>query len=330
GLKGGLLLSNVALPNVNVIPYNVASAFPGVTSENYNTAEVKSNFSGAMVFHTGENNIPAGAYVWNGRRWMPAGGCKCPAGMISDDECNYYTIGDFGAAGTWMTQNLQSTQYADGTLLPMGASTNVALKYYNYPGPNTLSTAEERGEALITAQLLEDYGLLYSWAAASGRTDDINDSNGGEGGSSLPGYGTTNPPSPADYRQGICPKGWHLPSDYEWYELEDEITANPDKYSDSTLGNGVGTKMKSQNLVNGNPSYGSSFSRTKGGFDALLVGDVHGNDITDGYGSHANFWSSSGYGSSNSIYWGLYNGNTVVNRSNYTKSSLFSVRCKKD
>jgi hypothetical protein len=32
-------------------------------------------------------------------------------------------------------------------------------------------------------------------------------------------------------RQGICPAGWHLPSDYEWILLEKEIATNPGSYS---------------------------------------------------------------------------------------------------
>ncbi|MDR2087497.1 MAG: hypothetical protein LBP72_10060, partial [Dysgonamonadaceae bacterium] len=32
---------------------------------------VKENFTGAMVYHTGEHNIAAGIYVWNGTNWAP-------------------------------------------------------------------------------------------------------------------------------------------------------------------------------------------------------------------------------------------------------------------
>jgi uncharacterized protein (TIGR02145 family) len=64
-VKGGLLLSNVALDNLYTIP----ATFPGMITP---PADVKEKFKGAIVFHTGANNIPAGVYVWNGTNWTPA------------------------------------------------------------------------------------------------------------------------------------------------------------------------------------------------------------------------------------------------------------------
>jgi uncharacterized protein (TIGR02145 family) len=65
--KGGLLLSNVPLENLSKIPTTLPNSFPGIvagTNDDTNTA-----FTGAMVYHTGENGIPAGIYVWNGTNW---------------------------------------------------------------------------------------------------------------------------------------------------------------------------------------------------------------------------------------------------------------------
>jgi uncharacterized protein (TIGR02145 family) len=69
-VKGGLTLSNVKLDNLYTIP----PTFPGMSSP---PADVNTKFTGAMVYHTGENNIPVGIYVWNGANWTPAGeNCK--------------------------------------------------------------------------------------------------------------------------------------------------------------------------------------------------------------------------------------------------------------
>jgi uncharacterized protein (TIGR02145 family) len=70
--KGGLLLSNVVLDNLYTIPHDDANLFPGVDGSNYDSKTVKDGFSGAIVYHTGENGIPAGVYVWNGTNWTPA------------------------------------------------------------------------------------------------------------------------------------------------------------------------------------------------------------------------------------------------------------------
>jgi hypothetical protein len=103
GVKGGLVLSNVTLPDLTTIPYG-AGAFPGVTSENQKT--VKAQFKGAIVYHIGGNDITAGVYVWNGKWWTPADGT--PVNTVKDAEGDDYTTGYFGDAGWWMTQNLRS------------------------------------------------------------------------------------------------------------------------------------------------------------------------------------------------------------------------------
>jgi uncharacterized protein (TIGR02145 family) len=65
-VKGGLTLSNVALTNLYTIP----ATFPGMSSP---PADVNTKFTGAMVYHTGENGMATGIYVWNGTNWTPIG-----------------------------------------------------------------------------------------------------------------------------------------------------------------------------------------------------------------------------------------------------------------
>jgi hypothetical protein len=67
--KGGLLLSNVVLDNLYTIPYTGTNPFPGVDDGNYDFKPVKDGFTGALVYHEGGNDIPAGIYVWNGTNW---------------------------------------------------------------------------------------------------------------------------------------------------------------------------------------------------------------------------------------------------------------------
>jgi uncharacterized protein (TIGR02145 family) len=346
-VKGGLLLSNVALPNVSAIP----ESFPGVTSGNYNTLEVKNNFMGAIVYHTGENNIPAGVYVWNGELWVPFGGNP----ILYDAQGNDYTIGYFGDAGIWMTQNLRTTNYTyvDGTLtLLVKKSTTSGSDIeprYTYPGTGD---ATARETALIAnPEQLKAYGLLYNWAAASGRTNNPQNND-------ADGLGAT--PGTTHYR-GVCPEGWHLPSDNEWGKLEKEIATNPLKYSseataylteldygniytvmsnyrpgviDGQLDTYWGRQMKSntdkeENKVNNNNPNGTSKSREEGGFDALLVGYVDNSGTALSHGSYADFWSSSSY-DSRGVYRRLHRDYTGVFRYSNMRYFLFSVRCKKD
>jgi hypothetical protein len=48
-------------------------------------------------------------------------------------------------------------------------------------------------------------------------------------------------------------------------------------------------------------TYGTSKSREKGGFDALLVGRLNGGGIADHYALYALLWSSSSYNSSDGV-----------------------------
>jgi uncharacterized protein (TIGR02145 family) len=345
GMKGGLVPSNVTLTDLHVIPAD----FIGLKSTPTDIT-VKDHFRGAIVYHIGGNDMAAGIYVWNGKRWTPAGGDQAITGTIKDVQNQEYSIAKFGDAGWWMTQNLRSTQFDDGNgtgaLLDPGPSTNNDAKRYTYPGADN-TTHTERANALSNEQL-KAYGLLYSWAAASGRIDRTSNDTDGFG---------TNPPDPTKYHQGICPIGWHLPSDHEWGDLEKEIALHPWKYADqddaytfvnNTTYDGIyttmedyrpnhagtnemwwGRQMKSTTGVpNGTASYSSSFPHKKGGFDILLLGYVNSSTAVD-YGSRAVFWTSSIY-ASDGVYRYLADSYTGVLRSDASKFNLFSVRCKKD
>jgi uncharacterized protein (TIGR02145 family) len=233
---------------------------------------------------------------------------------IQDDEGNWYCTGDFGNAGTWMTMNLRSTT---GLTAKSNAGSDTSLKYYWYPySSQTIFTSHP------------EYGLLYTWAAATDRTGvTANEANNS---------GQTQYP-------GICPAGWHLPSDYEWNQLEQVIaeSAQGVHSSDATITWDVsatatgyrgthGQKMKSRTAVNGQATNGTSNGHAANGFDGLLVGIMHGGS-SDGYGTYTYFWSSSSNSSSNAWYWVLGYDNTGVSRYNgIGKYFMYSVRCKKN
>jgi uncharacterized protein (TIGR02145 family) len=82
GAKGGLVLSNVAIEYLWKIPTQVEGYFPGI-AENSND-DTNLSLTGALVYHTGENGIPAGIYVWNGANWtLPGEDCRELAPTIS-------------------------------------------------------------------------------------------------------------------------------------------------------------------------------------------------------------------------------------------------------
>ena len=97
----------------------------------------------------------------------------------------YKTIG----TQVWMTENLA---YLPSVVGPGTGSTSEAYYYvYGYDGTDI---AAAKATANYTT-----YGVLYNWTAAMAGA-------------------TSSASNPSD-RQGVCPSGWHLPSDAEWTTL---------------------------------------------------------------------------------------------------------------
>jgi uncharacterized protein (TIGR02145 family) len=250
--------------------------------------------------------------------------CSPAAGLL-DAEGNRYPVSKFGGV-CWMTQNLHSTYTWQGNQkqeIPQDRNEfndPNAVAYY-YPGANDEAPTS--------------YGLLYTWGAANIGT--------------LTTEAVNAYPSKVSERQGICPDGWVLPSDYDFNRLEEEIATQPSLYSTHNTqfawnsmyesmtgwrpgtGNGVpdywGRQMKSPTAVTTANSNG--FSKTDGtGFNALLVGLLV-NGVAGVYGTDTGFWSSSS--SSSTVAWFRYlnSGSSGAYRITYNKYALFSVRCKK-
>jgi uncharacterized protein (TIGR02145 family) len=147
--------------------------------------------------------------------------------------------------------------------------------------------------------------------------------------------------------RGICPDGWHLPSDKEWSDLEeviakdaggiystDGVTAWDEAWrtADGSNRGSHGKKMKSTTDVNITDSYnpnGTSKSAATGGFDALLTGHVVNGDRIY-FGERASFWSSSSHDDTISWFRYLINSDDGVSRFNIGRWNRLSVRCKKD
>lgn len=284
---------------------------------------------GLMIYNT---TIDCVQY-WDGREWIDQ--CKSECHGVVDIEGNYYPARRFGSAGCWMTQNLRVKQYADGeSLVANGNATTNSQRYYWYPGYT--GSASEHSITLLNDH--PEYGLQYTWAAASrGSSSDQHDSGAGKRNSMI---------------QGICPDGWVLPSDKEWCELEKELACNPSEYSSSdtdidwdnweavtlwrprlTSESGHGKTMKSSNKVIA-PQGGELVLETDGaskpspaGFDVLLLGATYEGKY-HAYGEFGYFWSSS-ISSKGTWYFHPDRGSERVYRSIIDKAYYFNVRCKK-
>lgn len=127
--------------------------------------------------------------------------------------------------------------------------------------------------------------------------------------------------------QGICPAGWHLPSDEEWSALEISLGLDPDLAEGyDWRGTDQGTQMKSTSGWNddGNGSNSSGFNALPAGRHWTAFGDV---------GDYGFFWTSTENSSNTVEAWlrFLHKDETGVNRSEWSKTAYaISCRCVRD
>lgn len=142
------------------------------------------------------------------------------------------------------------------------------------------------------------YGRLYDWAAVMQGS----------------GSSTGNPSGV----KGICPDGWHVPSDAEWKEMVD--------YLGGPANSGGALKDTSslwQQNVGGNNS--SGFSALPGGYYDIR------NDTWKGLGSNTGYWTATQCCENNTIsIWWLY-GNSANASSDVEEEGMrLSLRCVKN
>lgn len=137
----------------------------------------------------------------------------------------------------------------------------------------------------------DKYGRLYTWAAAVGKSEE----ECGE-------RHICNLSLPV---QGVCPPGWHVPSNYEWNDLF--VFVGGDKVAGEVLRNS-----------------------SEGGFALLYAGRINfaGDFIQEG--RSACIWSSNEVGEDDSYYVDFYYTFSKVFLKDADKTDGYSVRCVKD
>lgn len=185
----------------------------------------------------------------------------------------------------WFAENLRSDTYRNGDPIPGGltdeewaSTTSGAQTVY---GEGTTDVLEGSADEV---ENLEKYGRLYNWYA-------VNDP------------------------RGLCPAGWHVPTDLEWKELVD------------TLGGvtSAGTRMKATSFdeVPWDGLNLSGFTAVPSGGRQASIGYYHGQ------GSIGYWWTSS-VGSLTTWNHFMQSGCSDVFRGPNLLGNGISVRCKRD
>jgi uncharacterized protein (TIGR02145 family) len=202
---------------------------------------------------------------------------------LSDNSGNIYSTIQLGNQ-VWMSENLKTIKFKNGDVID---STNQKTLYFNNGDWSHLLTgAWSYYENEPTKNSL--YGKLYNWYA-------VNDN------------------------RGICPTGWHIPSDSEWKILEEYLGGNEI----------AGGKMKTTSNWN-SPNTGA----TNESFFYGLPGGVRGiNPINfTSIGNAGGWWSSTQdiLCDCNASYHYLRFDTNVFTQDYLKKNTGLSVRCLKD
>jgi uncharacterized protein (TIGR02145 family) len=140
----------------------------------------------------------------------------------------------------------------------------------------------------------DTYGRIYNWSTAmNGSTSSAKNPSG---------------------VQGVCPAGWHLPSDAEWTTLTNFVGGETT----------AGTKLKADS-----PLWKSNGKGTdEVGFSALPGGRYY-SAIFGGVGFYGDWWSATEYNASSAYSRDMFYGGDV-HGGHFDKTDLYSVRCVQD
>ena len=222
---------------------------------------------------------------------------------VSDIDGNSYDAVQIGNQ-VWMAENLRTTKYADGTTIPMGSTYSYTEPYRYAPGSN-----QSNEENMVN---VASYGYLYNWPAVM--------------------HGASSSSANPSGVQGICPTGWHVPSDAEWTELTNYMKTQPAYMASGNadhlakaLAATWGWNGSSETDAPGNDPTTNNAT----GFSALPAGYYDGGYYYN-FGNHAYFWSATENDDNDAYLRYLGYNDAIVDWDDGYKDLGFSVRCVRD
>jgi uncharacterized protein (TIGR02145 family) len=162
--------------------------------------------------------------------------------------------------------------------------------YYNSGGQGSLAN-------WLTSEPGSNEGLLYQWSAAM---------NG----------------STTERAQGVCPTGWHIPSDCEWMYLEHGLGMS---IADQTM-----ISLRTSGTVGSDLSTLANSGNNSSGFTGLMAGNRSANDGYFNFRGTLGGWYTSTQSGGNANSRVIRTFSTGVRRQEDTKANAYSVRCLKD
>ena len=229
-----------------------------------------------------------------------------PCKTDSTDTCEYGSVKDDRDGQTYKTVKIGSQWW-------MAENLN-----YAYLQP----TAEEDSSSFCFDNLPENcekYGRLYLWSAMMDSAGVFPENT------KTKGCGRGVECDVSETVRGVCPKGWHVPDESEWWTLRDALDAFSIVENDSVDEiHYWGDKLKTTSGwsdKNGTDEYG--FSALPGGF-AWVIDPI---SYQSSLGTYGRFWSTYELGDCCGVFLNLFTGAML---DYLPKSFANSIRCLKD
>lgn len=149
------------------------------------------------------------------------------------------------------------------------------------------------------------YGGLYQW-------DEMMDYNSNPGSS------------------GICPSGWHIPTDDEWKILEGSVDSQygiGDPHWDLQGNRGFDAACNLIETGNQNWPVPNPCATNSSGYSARPGGCLFFTGVFYYFSVNAYFWTSTEQNLSNAWYRNIFNNSNLIERTAFFKSRAYSVRC---
>lgn len=212
---------------------------------------------------------------------------------VTDYDGNVYHTVAIGNQ-CWLRENMRTTHYTNGEDINTGNGTSISSAYYYMP--------EELGEDSIA-------GYLYNWTAV------VDSASQGATGTNI--------------IQGICPYGWHIPSDAEWYQLTEYLSFS-DEFACGENSSSIAKSLAAKtnwNISNNACAVGNNLSSNNStSFSAFPAGNAYG--VPYDYGKNANYWTATAYNNDFAYYYSLNYDNSFVERNEFgNRCNGMSVRC---
>ena len=256
---------------------------------------------GTPIENTKEDNAIFSIYFYDAQNgWLTAdNGIICHYTISGNGETvldydeNIYNTVTIGTQ-TWMTENLRTTHYNNGDAIATTDPDTLDISLENSPKYQWASYGNEN--------IVPSYGRLYTWYVA---TDS----------------------------RGICPTGWHIPSDAEWTTLGTFLTDNGYGYEGN--GNDIAKSMASKSVWATCDTAGrvgnDQSSNNSSGFFAFPAGVRFFEGYYYGFEDATYWWSTTQ--NSNGMVWSRNLDCNIAyldTLTNYYLNNGFSIRCIND